>query len=426
MQDLSVLQQHNIRIAVDFFDKDERLRLLRYPTSAQIADIVSKGADINVAQFLTYYLFHKKRPGMEGFRNSTQLGTKIGRALAELDGWVHFRDGSLVSDPNAIPQDLAITEHIGEAAALSVVGQIHDIHDADWDKIPQYPGRSGFKTFDYEHTIISASDGKLVIQVEAKGTVVENTSDISKNVKLHKANIDDKKAQIRTLEHAGTYRHPANVRYGVICALGRTGPLRCWLTDPPGEDVSYARRYRLLARLQFMFDWISFLSGGSQLAASLATRLRALNALVDPFVLSEVPLLRGNGKPFDLAEFSLFHQVPGFYAHLCRVTDGPAVGTIVQLPDNRLFFLGVQRELFEMAAAQTFDAIVNYRSYGGSIHKTVNCVVPRGRAKTMGIIDLDDRPYSASAYITFQASGILHYSHGDAVFGVITPKQARG
>jgi hypothetical protein len=259
-----------------------------------------------------------------------------------------------------------------------------------------------------------------IVQVEAKGTSVQDTSVMSRSVRTQKASIDRKKQDIRSREEANAYPHPADLRYGVITAIGKTGPMRCWLTDPAAEGPMDPRRYRLLSRLQAMFDWTSFLKGRSQFAASFATRLRTLNQLEDPFGLAGVPLLRGNGDPYRLAS-TVFGAQPSLFAHLCHVSDGPAVGTLIPLPGAGLFFLGVQRHVFEKAADQDFETILDYRDPGGSVYKTIDCMIPRGRARTMGIESLHRGHNAGSTYIEFQAEGMLHYSQGGAVFGRVTP-----
>jgi hypothetical protein len=299
---------------------------------------------VNNAQFLTYYMFHKRRPGKEGFRDYTQLGSKIDHAAADLDGWVEPRDGSIGSVYDVETQDRAITERIGEAASLCVAGEIHNIHDADWDRLPEHRGRSGFPTFDFQYNEVLASDGNNIIQIESKGTSVKDTRILAPSMRTHKSNIDSKKRGINGREAVDNYKYPADLRYGIICAVGDHGPLRCLLTDPPGENGTDPKRYRLLARLQFMFNWISLLSGRSQLAASFATRLHALMGLQDPFVLAGVPLVRGNGKVYEIAP-QVLARAPSTFSHLCHVRDGQAIGTLVRTANEQCFFLGVQRHI---------------------------------------------------------------------------------
>jgi hypothetical protein len=278
-------------------------------------------------------------------------------------------------------------------------------------------------TFDYEYPTSTASDATHMIQVESKGTVVDDSSIISDPIRRRKALIDAKKEKIRLREQAGSYPHPAGLRYGVICALGRTGPLHCWLTDPPPMEGADPRKFRLLARLQYIRDWISFLSKRSQLAASLATRLRALHALADPFVLANVPLLRDDNEPYEIPPFDSMGRRSGLPGTLCQVTDGPAVGTLLRLTRGELLFLGVQRKLYEMAAEQNFAEILSYRETHGSVEKRVHCVLPRGRAQRMHLERLHETSRGPSAYVRFAATGVLHYSPGGAVFGVVAPER---
>lgn len=270
-----------LHIDVDYYSEDERLKLSRYPTAPQIAKVVASGCDVSAAQFLTYYLFHKKRPGKPGYRTYAELGAKVGRALAELDEWVEFRNNAIVSVPDAVPQDRALTERVGEAAALCVVSRIHDLHEADWERIPEHPGRNGIPTYDYRYVVPTASDGTRLIQVEAKGTSVEDNKTLAPAVRTQKHNIDLKKKDIRDREATGRYPYPADLRYGIVSALGQGQSLRCLLVDPPSESGQDPRRHRLLARLRFMYEWVSFLSPRSQFASSFATRLMSSAALCD-------------------------------------------------------------------------------------------------------------------------------------------------
>lgn len=421
MENLSIIQDpnnHYINIKVSYYNEEEKTKLLRYPTSSQIQNLVSEGAKVKTAQFLTYYLFHKKRPGKPGYRSYTELGQKIHKSISDLEDYVYLQNGSLISAPDVIKQDGPIIERIGEAAALSIGNQIHNIHEADWDKIPEHPGRKGFKTFDYSHEQLSASDGKHIIQIEAKGTSITTTTTITQNVRNQKLDIDQKKKQISSRESLRTYKYPADIRYGMICAIGKDGPLHCWLVDPPGEEGFSPSRYRLLARLQFFFDWISFLSSRSQLSASLGTRLIALQNIVDPFELSDIPLIRGNGERFNIDAY-LSGQNSGLSSHMCSVVGAPIVGTLLRISDRSLFFIGIQIYLFELAANQKFEEILRYRFTGGTRQSQVSCVIPRGRARTMEITHLDDGRYSDTAYIRFSAEGTLFSSEGGVVFGIV-------
>jgi hypothetical protein len=74
-----------------------------------------------------------------------------------------------------------------------------------------------------------------------------------------------------------------------------------------------------------------------------------------------------------------------------------------------------------MAVTQDFDRVLLYKDTGGSTYKTIECVIPRGRAKTMKLEYFDRGSDERSGYVLFNASGTLHYSHGGVVFGRVIP-----
>ncbi len=93
------LPQPAVRVAIESYDDAEKEKLLRYPTHARMQNLVQSGLEIPTEEFLTYYLFHKKRPGKEAWKNYREVGRKIGHALAELSDWVDF-NGTSVSTPS--------------------------------------------------------------------------------------------------------------------------------------------------------------------------------------------------------------------------------------------------------------------------------------------------------------------------------------
>ena len=67
--------------------------------------------------------------------------------------------------------------------------------------------------------------------------------------------------------------------------------------------------------------------------------------------------------------------------------------------------------------------VLNYRNHGGTISKQLHRVIPQGRAKRMEILDFHDESIRDPSYIHFNATGLLHYSEGSVVFGIVTPEQ---
>lgn len=275
LTNLNELQQKTLTIKVDYYNDVEKVELSKYPRSERIRDVISKELEIPVTEFLTYYLFHKKRPGKIGWRDYQDVSKKIGRAISELEDFIVFNGKSIYIPKDVENQVPKITEHIGESIGLSVINRIHNLTEADWDKIPEYRGQGAFPTFDYG-TI--ASDGKNIIQVETKGSSIENSENITGTIKAQKSKIKEKKEKILNWEKEGNYPHSADIKYGTITAVDfrQDGNVKCWLLDPPFEDniIPNPLKSKIINRVQFIRDWIYFISPRSQLSSALSTRLR--------------------------------------------------------------------------------------------------------------------------------------------------------
>ncbi|MDW7773163.1 MAG: hypothetical protein SCH71_09775 [Desulfobulbaceae bacterium] len=291
------LPQKSITVSVDYYDEREKKKFADYPSAKRIVDVVNSSFEIPIEEFLTYYLFHRKRPGKEGYRNYEQLGGKIDKALTELEDWIVFNQSSISVPKDVKPQLISITERVGESIGLSVINRLHELTEADWDKIPEHPGRSGISTFDYQ----VASDGKNIVQLETKGSCVSNNSLKENSISNHKKNIHEKKSKIQAKE---SYLYPADVRYGTITVLDYKPKsiAKCWLVDPePYLTETPPEKLRLINRMRFFRDWISFISPRSQFASALSTRVADIEALSDPSELDGVPLRKGNGEELTIS-----------------------------------------------------------------------------------------------------------------------------
>jgi transposase InsO family protein len=71
------MPQRRVKIAVEFYNDAEKEKLLSYANHEKIEEIVKSGLEVTTEEFLTYYLFHKKRPGKVGWRNHREIGRKI-------------------------------------------------------------------------------------------------------------------------------------------------------------------------------------------------------------------------------------------------------------------------------------------------------------------------------------------------------------
>ena len=407
-----------IRVDVAFYDDDERRKLLSYPTASVIERLTATAIEVPTAEFLTYFLFHRKRIGSPGYRDYSSIARKIDVALAILDETIEFSDHSIHTPATADGQLTEISEHIGEAVGLSVVARIHDLTEADWRPIPTQAGRAAAPTFDFE----TASDGTNFVQVENKGSAVADNRELTNAIKEQRRRIADKKAKLAERRTLGTDPHPASLRYGTITAVDpRTdGNVRCLLTDPPPAPLDDTPiRFRIIQRMRFIRDWVSLISPRSQLASAISTRVIALENLRDPLELDGVPLLRGNGRQFEFVPSSPFGHST-FFANRSRVTDGPAGGEVIRLSENALFLLGVREDLLVLAASQSMKDLVAYRNEPTTVEKTVECVVSRPRLQSLRLpASIREGVGPRDRYVRFELRGELEYSPFGLVFGVL-------
>jgi hypothetical protein len=409
------MPQRRVKIAVEFYNDAEKEKLLSYANHEKIEEIVKSGLEVTTEEFLTYYLFHKKRPGKVGWRNHREIGRKIGNALAELDEWVDFNGKSISTPADVAGQDRAITERIGESVGLSVISHLHGLTAADWDRIPT----SDHRTFDYQ----IASDGHQIVQMEAKGSATADNSVKTSSVSQHKRSILDKKKEIDALEKQRKYRFPADLRYGTITVMGGSGSqVRCLLVDPPADgDGTAAEGLRLLQRVRFLRDWISFISPRSQLASALQTRLAALEHLPDPLSLDGVPLRKGNGEEFDFTPIGgILRGHASFFTTKSKITDSQAGGIVVPLPTGHLFFLGIRETLLEEAAKQQMHSIMSYKAESGPLRKKVECVMTQKAFDAMRFPPPNiERTSEEGSYYRFELPGLIHYSDSGILYGVL-------
>lgn len=222
--------------------------------------------------------------------------------------------------------------------------------------------------------------------------------------------------------------HATSLRYGTITVLDprRDGNVRCWLTDPPTDIALNPSVFRLIQRMRFLRDWISFISPRSHLAVALATRVAALEALQNPFELDRVPLLRGNAQPFELIPFDRYGEHSRFLAGKSKIVDGPAGGEIVRVSNQALFLLGIREELLLIAADQNFERLLAYSAPTGTIQKVIECNLSASRARSIGLLpSIFEERQRGSQSVRFWATGNIQYSPAGLVFGLIPVETVR-
>ena len=410
------LLQKSIKVKVDFYDEEQKKKLLAYPTGGMISDIVNDGIEIPIDEFLTYYLFYRKRPGKPGYQSYAEIATKISKALYDLEDFISFNGNSISTASDVGQQDNHITERVGESIGLSVINRIHNLTAADWDRIESM----GLKVFDYG----IASDGKVIVQVETKGSSVNNNSLKPSTVSQHKASIISKKNTISELEKQNVYPYPANLRYGTIGVLdSRAGStVRCLLVDPDPEFMrTPPEKLKLINRMRFLRDWLAFISPRSQMASSLSTRVSDLAILSDPFELDNRPLLKATGHPFDFVPTPDGNDSTlSFLLNKSRVIDGPSSGIVLQLSKNELFYAGIRDEIAILASKQNFRNVFEYKTDRATLRKAVQCLIPENTFQRFHLPEwFLDRVTRKNNHVSFRLDGDLQYSQEGLVFGVL-------
>jgi len=418
---VSALPQTTVRLDVAFYDEAERQKLLRqYPAAgAAMQRLVEQGVEMPTAEFLTYYLFHRKRLGTPGYRDYATIGHKLDVALAALDECLDFNGRSVCTPAGVRHQLNEVSEHVGEAVGLAVASRIHDLTEADWSPIAEQRGRGAAPSFDFQ----IASDGQAFIQVETKGSSVTNNRVADATIAEQKRKITEKKEKLAVLAKQGKDPNPAGIRYGTVTAVDprRDGNIKCWLVDPPPDRIEDTpKRFRLLQRMRFLRNWIAFVSPRSQLASALSTRLGDLESLRDPFELDSVPLRRGTGEPFEFVPFGARGRHSTFLANKSRITDGPAGGVVLQLSPHALFLVGFREDLLVIASKQSFEQVANFRTEAGSLAKIVECVFSHSRFDKLQLpTSIRSQATQFGGHVGFRLQGQMHYSSSGLVFGIL-------
>lgn len=413
------ITQPYVTIDVRYFDAKEKKQFSKYPNFNDIEQFAGKSLKIPTSEFLTYFLYGKKQPELYGWRNHKEIGAHILRAEAELEDFVIF-NGKSINMASGITNPIRIlSERLGEAIGLSVVNRFHNLTEADWDQIPIHSGPTGFKTFDYVREF-RAGSLKHIVQLETKGTVVNDVENHEPNTRTHRSNIEVKKIEIVQSQNKETYKYPSDIRYGTVSSIGKKmdSVARCWLVDPePEEPLGKHTNFRLLARMRFVRDWVRILGRRTMLAVAINNRVQALENLEHPFELDNVSLVQNTGEPF---KFGVPFGDEGhvLFSPQSQVLGERVSGAIVRVA-RRLIFIGISNDLIATAVNQSFKQLIEFRSECKSIRRTVFCNISRTRyerefeffeASFESVVKLRDR-------VEFRMSAYLHFSPAGIVFG---------
>ena len=111
--------QKTIDVQVEYYD-DNEIEDEVILTTAAIEKVVQSSRPVSSEEFLTYYLFYRKRPGKPGYTDYRQLRTNVRQAFNDLDGWIVFNGTSILA-PDAKPQDIHVIRTRGRGRWIQLL-----------------------------------------------------------------------------------------------------------------------------------------------------------------------------------------------------------------------------------------------------------------------------------------------------------------
>jgi hypothetical protein len=401
--------KERLEVQVDYYDLSHQRALDQYPSAAKIRNVSGKTISISGQEFFANAMFHRARHESVRNRNAEAQRRQVVHGYEALRPWIALHDDSLrlVEGLRSVPNEVA--EHIGESIALPVVNRIFDLKESDWLPI----GATNRKpSFDVQ----TASSGNGLIELEMKGSAVEDSDRKSQPIYQHKAAINEKKRKLAVDQKIE--------RVGAIVAFPKNaGKAKCWLLDPePTPEPPDPEKLKILSRLHFL-RWIIWLvAPRSPFALSLANRIEAVNASSAPLELSGLPLIDASGEPLQIRyPFRSGADIPQFFLSRSHVIDGPAGGFVEPVDRDTFIFVGFRDDLLFLAVEQDFIKLQTYEAIEAVIPKTVRCVVKNSALRRFAINPQSVRDSDVGETDSrFDLSGNLAYTKEGLVFGELS------
>lgn len=340
-----------IHFPVQAYDQAHLGLLTRGPRAEAVRKLLKSGLTTTDAAILIHTMFTEQDPNRAGFRSHKELAAKAESREAAFRDYITMTGGKIHAGGGQNTTQKSQTERLGVACAVLAMNEILGTTEADWERIEESNKK---KTLDYQ---LTASDGKSIVAVEAKGTIAEAPEvKSSGSASVMKGDIEAKKKASRAVP--GPRAHE---EFGVITAIGKqaaTTP-RIYLLDPPamGADRD-PRRVRLLARMKYYLHHLALTSQFRMLIA-VRNRINALVAISRTEELDGVQLTNADGEPFSLPE--AFGDRP-------IVEVGGVVGRVLfrdrrawkreSSRDGSMLFVGFARNIFPLLVGQKFDDLL--------------------------------------------------------------------
>ena len=413
-----------IKIKISFYNDDEKNKFQSYPNKDEINSIVSSEITISKEEFLTYLLFKEKK-NFNKFRTYTDFRNKIPKSIALIEDYLSFENNSVKAEFIGREMNDELIERIGEALSLCAINKLHELTEADWDKIPIRTT----KDFDYEISL--ASDGSKFIQlnVECKGSAVNDNTKKVATISNHKSSIDEKKEYISNEEQKLNIPKFQNLYYGVIVSIDNrdTTIAQCWLVDPPAYLIDYSSdKYKILSRLYFYYEIITEIIPQSTVTKLLINRIRDIDKSENINELSKNEFVNARGDSLIIAP-NMFNRKSVIKSRFFQNVYGnndEVFGDIIPYENRKInfkgvFFLGLMRDALEMVIEQDFERIFRFKKEFATAKKNLICRISNKRFREEFKLPEKIVYESKKDLIEFELEGWFIYNNTGIVYGLI-------
>jgi hypothetical protein len=391
-----------LKIRVDYYDNKQKELFDKNPSATEIQKIAGSIIEIPKSEFLTYMIFTEKEDNKPTFKTYSDIKNKIRNRIAMFEEYINFSDGGIKSNFTNKQFYDDITERIGVAGSLCLVNQIHNLTEADWQRIPE-----GFeKTLDFK-----ISDGIKFIYVESKGSILENNKKKEATISNHKAHIESKKVVQRDNK-----KNTADIFYGVISVIDNqhNETLQCWLVDPdaPLSNIS-PTKFRILSRLYFYWINLGIISQRSAIQLALINRIKAIELSDNLEAFNKLPLMNARGKSIRLYSTSFLTK--------SVIERENIIGCLYPFKKDKLIFIGFHTYIYRLLVSQNFTEIINYKFFNGTEIRTITCRIKKSDIRYLQISEqlLKEYMHSDKELIEFKVENQFYYSNSGRVFGII-------
>ncbi|ELK1249821.1 hypothetical protein R4R92_004435 [Citrobacter freundii] len=398
-----------IKIDINYYNNEQKKLFNRrrgnpYPKIVRnnIRLSVTSGIEIDIEEFFIYYLFHLKTSRPLDFPDRNMISQHISRAVYEIDGYIEYISDSLHVCNSVDSLTTPITERIRESIGMLVIAHVNNMTSADWIPIPVLQ----VKAFDYFVAI--SPHGAL--QIETKGSYVENNSTIQK-LRTHKKSIVDKKEQTKNNPISD---YPGDYLFGTITAIDKefSRKIKCWLVDPNIEDIEFDyRRERILSRLYDIYFLMKVISPSSRLTKALDKRIAVLIENENITQFDGIPLIEWVRDDDDAEKV-----IRQFFYNKTYINDSSDAGIWGSVNDQTIYYVGMKADLLKLALWQNFDDIIDYRFVAEHSETRLECRLVTEADK----IEFSKMFKSSGLVKHFESFGSVYTSSSGMLFGMLT------